>query len=98
MRDLAARRKLLVRLASPFDLAAFQLLLGRRDHEDEDRVGQQPADLFSALHVDLEHEVAAACQRTLDTIAESAVKIAAGGGLLASCAFPAELLELPTGE
>src|SRR5439155_100955 len=52
----------------------------------------------TTLYVDLEHDVAAACQRTLDTITEGAVKIAVVGGVLEECALRDEVFELPTGE
>src|SRR6266550_1225037 len=96
--DLPARRELVVRFTPPLDLPAFELLLGRRDDEDEDRVGHQPAHLLGALHVDLQDYVAAARSRALDAVAKGAVKLVVVGRVLEKGAFGDQVLELLAGE
>src|SRR2546422_6741656 len=73
--DLPARGEVLRRFASSLLLAMLELLFRRRDHEDEHRVRHQPADLLSALDVDLQHHLTARVARLLDPVAEGAVEV-----------------------
>src|SRR5438094_4529946 len=92
--DLAARGEVLRRFASPLLLAMLELLFRRRDHEDEHRVRHQPADLLSALDVNLQHHVTALVTRLLDQVAEGAVEVAVVGRVLEERALRDQRLEL----
>src|SRR5690348_14995031 len=71
----------------------LQLLLRRRDDEDQDGVGHEPAHLLGALDVDLEDHVAAGVACAFDAVAEGAVEVAVVGRVLDEGAFRHEILE-----
>src|SRR2546421_3716967 len=93
-RDLPPGSQVLRRLAASLHLTPLQLLLRRRDDEDEHRVRHQPAHLLRALDIDLQHDVAALAAGALDAVAECAVQVAVVGCVLEEGARRNQRLEL----